>query len=300
MNYIQSTEKFTTILDFIRFGFSMAQKRQIYFGHGTDNALDDIYFLIFESLNLPLTIDAAFLQSKLTEEEKQLLATRLYTRVENRVPSAYITQRAYFCDLPFFVDERVLIPRSPIAELIHNKFTPWIDENNVHNILDLCTGSGCIAIALAYAFPNALVDASDISADALKVAKINQKMHSDYVNVNFITSDCFKNIPQKKYDIIVSNPPYVDIKEKSSLPQEYLHEPDIALYAKNKGIAVVEDILRNANNYLNDNGILVIEVGNLELDVINTFHNIPFTWLEFENGGQGVFLLTKEQVKDIV
>lgn len=297
MSYENLTKDFTTILDFIRFGMSLSNKEQVYFGHGTDNALDDIYFLVLESLNLPLNIDARFLQSKLTEEEKALLSSRLFARINERIPTSYITNKAYFCNLPFYVDERVLIPRSPISELIINKFHPWIHEDDVIDVLDLCTGSGCIAIAMAWAFPNASVDASDISSDALEVAKINVENHKLDDQVTLIESDCFAKIPKKQYDIIVSNPPYVSIDEKQNLPKEYLHEPEIALYAKNKGLLVVEEIIKHAQHYLSENGILVVEVGNLEPYVVKAFPDIPFVWLEFENGGQGVFLLTKEQLE---
>ncbi|KTC65451.1 adenine specific methylase (plasmid) [Legionella adelaidensis] len=295
--FANETKTFNTIIDFLRFGISKANAQNIYFGHGTDNAYDDLFHLILETLFLPFDLGPIFLQSVLTTEEKNLLCNRLEQRIIERIPVPYITNRAYFCDLPFYVDKRVLIPRSPIAELIKQYFLPWI-EKDVKNILDLCTGSGCIAIACSHAFPEAMVDAVDISADALKVAKINCEMHGVEETVHLIQSDCFTNVPPKKYDLIVSNPPYVSQDEMQILPQEYLHEPRLALEAKGKGLAIVDQILKNAVNYLNDEGILVVEVGNSEEALIAKYPQVLFTWLDFEKGGHGVFLLTAQQLKE--
>jgi len=294
--YKNDTNNFETIIDFLRFGLSRANEANIYFGHGTDNAWDDLWALILKSLFLPLDIDPLLLQAKLTTKEKMILTRQLERRILSRVPMPYLINEAYFCDLPFFVDERVLIPRSPIAELIKTQFEPWVDPNQVHRVLDLCTGSGCIAIACAYAFPDALVDATDISSEALAVATINRKRHDLEETLRLIQSDVFESIPKASYDLIVSNPPYVGSAEMQTLPEEYRHEPALGLLAKNNGLAVVEKILVNAHAYLSDHGILVVEVGNSHEALQMAYPEVPFMWLDFEHGGHGVFLLTAEQV----
>lgn len=296
-SYVSLTQDFKSIIDFLRFGLSCAYSTDLYYGHGTDNAWDDMLALILGALSLPLDTDPMLFQAKLTANEKKILCERLEKRIVSRIPVPYLTHQSYFCGLSFYVDERVLIPRSPIGELISQQFSPWIEPENVKEILDLCTGSGCIAIACCYAFPDALVDAIDISAEALDVAEINKKNHNLHGSLELIESDCFANVPNKKYDIIVSNPPYVSFDEMQTLPEEYHHEPKLALQASNEGLALVEKILFNAHAYLNDHGILVIEVGNSEEALLNAYPHVPFTWLDFERGGQGVFLLTAKQVK---
>lgn len=297
-SYIKATKDFNSIIDFLRFGFSRANAASLYYGHGTDNAWDDIFALILGSLSLPLDVDPLLLQAQLTVSEKDMLCQQLARRVLSRVPVPYLIHEAYFCDLPFFVDERVLIPRSPIAELIQQQFSPWIAPEDVQHILDLCTGSACIAIACCDAFPEALVDAVDISTDALAVADINRKRHAVEDALTLIESDCFESVPVKTYDIIVSNPPYVGMEEMQTLPDEYRHEPTLALETSNNGLAIVEKILLNASSYLSDKGILVVEVGNTEEALSDAYPHVPFTWLDFERGGQGVFLLTAAQVKE--
>lgn len=295
-SYKIATAHFETILDFLRFGISQANASELYYGHGTDNAWDDIFALILGSLALPFEIAPQFLEAKLTPAEKKCLSERLEKRIIERVPVPYLTNEAYFCDLLFYVDERVLIPRSPIAELIKQQFSPWIEADRVERILDLCTGSGCIAIACNYAFPEAIVDAVDISADALDVAEINRERHGLEDMLNLIESDCWAALPAMKYDLIVSNPPYVGYDEMQTLPQEYLHEPKLALESTNNGLTLVEKILANAHHYLSEEGILVVEVGNSEEALIEAYPELPFTWLDFEEGGQGVFLLTRKQL----
>ncbi|WP_133126798.1 50S ribosomal protein L3 N(5)-glutamine methyltransferase [Legionella nagasakiensis] len=292
------TQNFQTIIDFLRFALSKAHVEALYYGHGTDNAWDDMHALVLDSLSLPFDVDPMLLQARLTDEEKAWLCRQLERRIRERIPVPYLTHKAYFCDLEFYVDERVLIPRSPIAELIDCQFSPWVKEEKVDRILDLCTGSGCIAIACCYAFPHALVDAVDVSADALEVAKINSERHDVQDVLTLIQSDCFEDVPHHTYDLIISNPPYVGREEMERLPDEYRHEPKLALETENNGLAIAEKILHHAHAYLSDHGVLVVEVGNSQEALMAAYPDVPFTWLEFERGGHGVFLLTKAQLND--
>lgn len=295
---IKETEELVTILDFLRFSLSCAIDANLYYGHGTDNAWDDMRSLILRSLALPYDVDPVLLNARLTTSEKKHLCQQLDKRINQRVPVPYLIKEAYFYDLPFYVDERVLIPRSPIAELISNQFSPWIEADNVHRILDLCTGSGCIAIACCYAFPEAQVDAVDISSEALAVATINREQLDVEEQLQLIESDCFAKVPQVSYDLIVSNPPYVGKEEMQTLPDEYRHEPVLALETSNNGLAIVERILKSAASYLSEHGVLVVEVGNSEEALCDAYPMVPFTWLEMSNGGQGIFLLTKQQLEE--
>lgn len=297
-SYVSATKDFHTIIDFLRFGLSQARAEPLHFGHGTDNAWDDIFSLVLSTLHLPHDVDPLFLQAHITDDEKALLCKQLTRRIIERVPVPYLIHEAYFCDLPFYVDERVLIPRSPIAELIRQQFSPWIDADSVTQILDLCTGSACIAIACCYAFPDANVHAIDISPDALTVAEINRQRHEVADQLTLIESDCFDAAPSVKYDIIVSNPPYVGQEEMQILPDEYRHEPVLALETGNNGLAIVDKILRQALAHLTEQGILVVEVGNSEQALIDAYPHVPFTWLDFEQGGEGVFLLSYQQIKE--
>ncbi len=292
------TQDFESIIDFLRFGISRANAAGLYYGHGTDNVWDEILALILGSLSLAFDSDPILLKARLTKDEKILLCKQLERRIISRVPVAYLTHEAYFCDLPFYVDERVIVPRSPIAELIGQGFSPWIVADDVEHILDLCTGSACIAIACCYAFPGAVVDAVDISKEALEVAEINRQRHGVQDVLTLIESDVFNAVPPARYDIIVSNPPYVGHEEMQTLPAEYLHEPNGALETTNNGLAIVEKILASAHDYLSDHGILIVEVGNSEEALLEAYPQVPFTWLDFERGGQGVFVLTCQQLKE--
>lgn len=299
MNHlIKETDELVSVIDFLRFSLSCAIEAQLYYGHGTDNAWDDIRSLILRSLSLPYDVDESLLSGRLTSSEKKYLCQQLEKRINQRVPVPYLIKEAYFCGLSFYVDERVLIPRSPIAELITEQFAPWIDPDNVHRILDLCTGSACIAIACCDAFPEALVDAVDISKEALAVAAINRSRLAVDAQLTLIESDCFAQVPAQRYDIIVSNPPYVSKEEMQTLPDEYRHEPVLALEASNNGLLIVDKILQQAHEYLSDEGILVIEVGNSEEALCDAYPLVPFTWLEFTQGGQGVFVITKQQLME--
>lgn len=295
--YAVATQDFQSIIDFIRFGLTRARAETLHYGHGTDNAWDDILTLVMGSLSLPMDVDPLLLQARLTNNEKLFLCQQLERRIIAHVPVPYLIHEAHFCGLTFYVDERVLIPRSPIAELINQHFSPWIDAGKVERILDLCTGGGCIAIACCEAFPDAQVDAVDISSDALAVAEINRQRHGVQDQLCLIESDCFEDVPCARYDIIVSNPPYVGADEMQTLPDEYRHEPVLALEAENNGLAIVDVILHQAHNYLTDEGILIVEVGNSDQALMDAYPDVPFMWLDFEFGGHGIFLLTSSQVK---
>lgn len=288
-----------TIRDFIRFATTRFNAASLYYGHGTDNAWDEAIALILHTLHLPHDISPIVLDARLIPEERIQLTELINLRVEKKIPVAYLTHEAWFAGLPLYVDERVLIPRSPIAELIEHQFQPWVDVEQIHSILDLCTGSGCIAIACAKAFPNATVDASDISSDALTVAKINVLRHDLNNQVCLFESDLFTALPKKKYDIIVSNPPYVNTEEMLALPDEFQHEPKLGLTAGKQGLDFAIRILHDALSYLEPHGILIVEVGNSEYALSESFKDVPFTWLEFQRGGGGVFMLTAEQLQAI-
>lgn len=289
---------FTTVRDFIRWGYSLFNEHELCYGHGTDNSWDEIIHLVYATLHFSPDCEEDILDAKLLDSEKKLLIERLLLRIEKRVPVSYLTRQAWFCGLSFYVDERVIIPRSPMAELIEAKFSPWVDSNNVTRILDMCTGSGCIAIACSLNFPDAEVDAVDISLDALQVAQKNVQDYALGYSVNLIQSDLFDNLPSKQYDIIISNPPYVPESIYDNLPKEYAYEPSLALKAGEDGLSAVDRILKQARRYLSPQGILIVEVGELQPFIEEFYPHIPFTWLQFEHGEDGVFLLTAQELND--
>jgi ribosomal protein L3 glutamine methyltransferase len=286
----------TTIRDYVRWSASQFAKAQISFGHGTTSALDEAVALVLHTVHQPYNLSETYFDSVLTLSERQAIIDIVDRRINERIPAAYLTHEAIFAGLSFYVDERVLVPRSPIAELIAQRFSPWVDEDQVERVLDLCTGSACIAIACAYAFPDALVDAVDLSPDALAVAEINVAKHQLTDSVALYKSDLFKQLPEEQYDIIVSNPPYVSNGEWSALAPEFRAEPDMGFLGGESGLELVLRILTDAGDYLTEQGILVVEVGSSAQTLQDAFPDVPFYWLDFEHGGDGVFLLTADQV----
>ncbi len=286
-----------TVRDFIRWGCSRFNAGQLYFGHGSDNAWDEASYLVLHTLHLPWDITPEVLNARLTCDERKAVAAVIERRIKERIPAPYITGEAWFAGLKFYVDQRVLVPRSPLAELIEQRFQPWLNESP-QRILDLCTGSGCIGIACADAFPEAAVDLSDISAQALEVAEINIAQHQLRERVQVIQSDLFCGLDGKKYDLIVSNPPYVNADDLANMPEEYRTEPALALESGPDGLDFTHRLLREADEYLTDNGVLVVELGNSWPALELAYPRVPFFWPEFERGGHGVFILSVEQLRE--
>lgn len=285
-----------SLADFVRWGASEFARAQLHFGHGTDNAVDEALNLVLHGVGLDHDIPEWLLEARLTDAEKRAVYALLHERVVTRKPYAYITHQARFAGLDFYVDERVLVPRSPIAELIERGFEPWIEPGRVTRVLDLCTGSGCIAVACAQVFPDAAVGATDISAEALEVARINVERYHLQARVKLQRLDVFTGLARTRYDLIVSNPPYVDAEDMSGLPDEHRHEPTLGLSGGADGLSVVRRILAGAPDFLAPDGILVVEVGNSRWALERAFPEVPFLWLEFERGQADVFLLQASQV----
>jgi len=297
-NNADVSQTLTRIKDYIRWGASRFSAAHIFLGHGTGTPLDEAAAIVLHTLHQPYDLAAEYFDTVLTLDERQQVIELIEKRITERKPSAYLTHEAIFAGLSFYVDERVLVPRSPIAELIEARFSPWVDEAQVFNILDLCTGSACIAIACAYAFSDAQVDAVDLSKDALKVAEINREKHELQAQLTLYQSDLFTQLPKKPYDIIVSNPPYVCLEEWRQLPAEFHAEPAMGFKGGESGLDLVLKILAHASEYLSEHGILIVEVGSSAQTLQDKFPDVPFYWLDFERGGDGVFLLTAEQLED--
>ncbi|MCG8393756.1 MAG: 50S ribosomal protein L3 N(5)-glutamine methyltransferase [Pseudomonadales bacterium] len=291
----EAAQSLQTVRDCLRFGESSLRAGQVFFGHGNDDPWDEALALLMTTLSLPLHSDPRILDARLLPSEVDAYLDLLVRRVNDRIPVPYLTHEAWFCGLPFYVDERVLIPRSPLAELIEQSFSPWVEPANVHRVLDLCTGSGCIAIACAYAFEHATVDGSDISDEALAVFDDNIHRHGVEDQVRALLSDGLDNV-DGPYDLIVSNPPYVDARDMASLPEEYRHEPELALASGDDGLDFTRRLLRQAPDHLSENGVLIVEVGNSWEAMLREWPEVPFFWFEFERGGHGVFMLDRQQL----
>lgn len=289
-----------TVLDWIRYAISRFTQAGIFYGHGTDNEWDEANSLVFQALNLPLHLPEkqhyVLFDAKVTGTEKTILDNWINLRTFDQKPLPYISQQAFFAGLPFYVDERVLIPRSPFAELLKDQFSQWLNESPNY-ILDMCTGGGCIAIATALTFEDAVVDAVDIDIDALDVASINIHEYQLDERVFPLRSDLFENLSGQKYDLIISNPPYVDAEDMADLPSEFEHEPELALAAGDDGLDLVEQILRQAPEYMTENAWLFVEVGNSEVHFDARFPALEVQWCEFKNGGSGVFAVDYKTLK---
>jgi ribosomal protein L3 glutamine methyltransferase len=292
-----NTNSFSTPRDLLRYAVTRFNAAKLFFGHGSAEAFDEAAYLILHTLKLPLDKLEPFLDARLLHDEVLQVLAVIERRAVERVPAAYITNEAWLGTYPFYVDERVLVPRSFIAELIPQRFAPWVaDPDAVEHVLELCTGSGCLAIMMADAFDNSVVDAVDISKDALAVAEHNIREYKLEGRVNPIESDLYANVPFKKYDLIVSNPPYVNADSMGKLPPEYLREPQIALAGGTDGMDLVRKIVKGAADYLTPEGLLIVEIGNEREYAEAAFGHLGLTWLTTSAGDDAIFLLTAEQL----
>jgi ribosomal protein L3 glutamine methyltransferase len=293
-----TSNNFSTLRDLLRYAVTRFNTAGLFFGHGSSNAFDEAAYLMLHSLKLPLDKLDPFLDARLLPDEIDALLKVIDRRANDRVPAAYITNEAWLGDYRFYIDERVIVPRSFIAELIPEHFSPWVsDPESVMNVLELCTGSGCLPIMLADAFPNAQVDAVDISADALAVARRNVADYELQDRISLIESDLYAKVPKKKYDLIVTNPPYVNAGSMDKLPQEYRHEPQMALAGGADGMDLVRKIVAGAAQRLTKNGVLIVEIGNEREHTEAAFSDLELTWLSTSAGDDMVFLLTADQLK---
>jgi len=285
-----------SIQDYIRWGASRFNAAGLFFGHGTDNALDEAAHLVLASLSLAPDLPASFRECRLTDDERLTICNLFERRIQERLPAAYLTHKAWFAGLEFYVDEGVLVPRSPLAELVETGFGPWVEPESLARVLDLCTGSGCIGIAAAVHLPDADVDLADVSPAALAVAARNLAAHGLEDRVRVVESDLFSGLTGQKYDLIVANPPYVSAAELAGLPLEYQREPSLALAGGETGLDLVLRILHRAPRFLKEDGVLIMEVGMTAPALEALFPEIPFMWIEFERGGEGVFLLDRARL----
>lgn len=293
----QAQTELRTVRDMMRFAVSRFTEAGLFFGHGSDNAWDESAYLLLHTLNLPLDRLEPFMDARLTSDERALVLKIIRRRISERLPAAYLTNEAWLGEHRFYVDRRVIVPRSHIAELLREQLTPWIDDPwAVQSTLDLCTGSGCLAILAALAFPESTVDAIDISPDALAVARRNVGDYGLESRVNLIESDAFAAVPGKRYDVIISNPPYVNAESMANLPEEFLREPVLALASGEDGLDFTRILLREAGDHLNPGGLLVVEIGNNRDELEQAFPDTPFTWLDTAAGDGFVFMLRKEEL----
>lgn len=286
----------STMRDFIRYGATQFLKAKLFYGHGMDNAFDEAKFLVLQSLHMPADLEESWLDTALTADEAKHIQALFEDRIQLRIPAAYLVGRTWFAGMNFIVNQHVLVPRSPFAELIARGFDGWVDLEQCQHVLDMCTGSGCIGIASLQAVPDAEVDLVDISPEALAVAQQNIDLHELNEQVTAIQSDLFSNLAGKRYDLILSNPPYVDADEIAAMPDEYRHEPMLGLASGHDGLALTRRLLAEAADYLTDNGVLMVEVGASDWALIEAYPELPFYWFEFANGGMGVFAINRAEL----
>ena len=292
MSDLSAKNELITVRDYLRYAVSRFNAAQLFFGHGSDNAWDEAVYLTLHTLHLPLDRLEPFLDARLLPHEREALLEIYRRRCEERLPAAYLTNEAWLGEHRFYVDDRVIVPRSFIAELLDDQLAPWIDDPwAIESALDLCTGSGCLAILTALAFPNAEVAAVDLSEHAIAVAERNVADYGLYDRIELIQSDAFKNLEGRKFDLIVSNPPYVNAESVAALPPEYLHEPELALGSGEDGLDFTRIILREAKKHLTENGILIVEIGHNREALETAYPKLPFTWLDTAAGDEYVFLL---------
>lgn len=295
---IMTPNNFATVRDILRYAITRFNTAKLFFGHGTNNAFDEAAYLILHTLKLPLDQLEPFMDARLLQGEIDNLLRVIDKRTEDRVPAAYITNEAWLGGYRFYVDERVIVPRSFLAELIPEHFAPWLqDADAVQHALDLCTGSGCLPILLADAFPQAQIDAVDISADALAVARLNVDEYAMSDRITLVASDLYSKLPERKYDLIISNPPYVNAGSMAKLPQEYLHEPQLALAGGDDGMDLVRTIVSGAAQRLTPQGILIVEIGNERAHAEAAFPDLELTWLSTSAGDDMVFMVSAEQLQ---
>ena len=297
MKHFDDTESLITVRDWLRFAVSRFNEAQLFFGHGSDNAFDEAAYLILHTLHLPLDRLEPFLDASLTHGESEEVQAVIERRVRERLPAAYLTNEAWLGEHRFYVDERVIVPRSFIAELLREQLLPWLDDpDQVGHVLDMCTGSGCLAILAALAFPHAQVDAVDLSQDALDVAARNVADYGLQDRIELVQSDLFAALDGRSYDVILSNPPYVNAESVAALPPEYQAEPALALGSGADGLDATRQILTQAKAHLNPGGLLVVEIGHNRDALEAAYPNLPFTWLDTESGDQFVFMLRSEDL----
>jgi ribosomal protein L3 glutamine methyltransferase len=295
--FTQAKVQLRTLRDLLRFSVSRFNEAGLFFGHGSASAYDEAAYLILHTLHLPLDRLEPFLDARLTSDELDQVVGIIKRRATEKIPAAYLTNEAWLGDFSFFVDERVIVPRSFIAELLREQLAPWIrNPDEVNSALDLCTGSGCLAILLAHAFPNVMIDAADISQEALEVAQRNLADYNLEQQVNLVRSDLFAGLRGRTYDLIISNPPYVSAEAMAALPEEYRHEPERALASGADGLEAIRTILNEAADHLTDRGLLIVEIGHNRDKLGQVYPETPFTWLETSAGDEFVFLLKRDQL----
>ena len=288
---------FNTVRDLLRLAVTQFNEAGLFFGHGSNNAFDEAVYLILKSLSLPVDRLDPFLDARVTKDEARRIYAILQQRIHERIPAAYLTNEAWLQGYRFFVDQRVLIPRSFIAEMIMEQFSPWVaDPDDIQNILELCTGSGCLAIMMADAFVHADIDATDLSSDALDVARINVLEYELDSRIHLISSDVFEHVPRKKYDLIVTNPPYVTSTSMKKLPPEYRHEPEHALAGGMDGMDIIRQIVMSARSFLKKDGLLIVEVGNEALNALNAMPDLEMAWATTSGGDDRVFIVRAEDL----